>query len=99
MLALWLLAAHCAGDYLLQTRWQAVGKFGWSPEAVRLRWRHCTAYCVPFAPVALWARHDGLGGLVVAASFLLFLHALHFLTDAQRFHRTPGEWLAWRWMS
>jgi hypothetical protein len=39
MLGLYLIAAHMVGDFVLQTRWQAVGKFGSGLHARALRTR------------------------------------------------------------
>jgi uncharacterized protein DUF3307 len=90
VIALWLLLAHLVGDYLIQTRWQAVGKFGWTREAVRFRTRHVLGYLIPFAPIAL-----AYGTALEALGFLVWLGVLHWLTDAQRITVTPGEWLWW----
>lgn len=101
MIVLWLLVAHLAGDYLFQTRWQAVGKFGWTPAAVALRGRHVIAYQFCFVPIlAAYLPHNhGVGGVTRGVAFLLLLSVAHFLTDAQRFTRTPGEWIVWRVLS
>lgn len=105
LLPLYLLAAHMVGDYLLQTRWQAAGKFGWTDKAVALRTRHVAAYCVPFMPIAGVYAHGWLfpfdhdATIIVhgkACVFIAALFALHFLTDSRRFLTTPGEWLAWK---
>lgn len=96
MLALYLLTAHLIGDYALQTRWQAAGKFGWSWEAMGLRYRHCAGYVAPFAVVLACTGY--LHHLAAAGSFLAVLFVLHFLTDAQRFPSTPGELLVWRFL-
>lgn len=90
MIALWLLGSHLVGDFLLQTRWQSAGKFGWSPRAMRLRNTHCFTYTLAFLPATLYAG-PGWG----ATGFLVCLYVLHYLTDAQRFERTPGEMVAW----
>lgn len=91
MIVLWLLVAHLTGDYLLQTRWQANGKFGWDRVERELRIRHCAGYAACFAPVAVWYAPNWPAALM----FMVLLFAAHFLTDAQRFTRTPGEWLWW----
>lgn len=91
MLALYLIAAHLVGDYLLQTRWQAVGKFGWTSEAVKFRSKHVLTYLVPFAFV-VFLYTDALH----AVGFLAWLAVLHWLTDAQRIVVTPGEWIVGR---
>lgn len=91
MLGLYLIAAHLVGDYLLQTRWQAAGKFGWTREAVNFRTRHVAAYLLPFVPIALI-----YGSPLEAFGFLVWLGVLHWFTDAQRILVTPGEWLVWK---
>lgn len=91
MIALYLLAAHLVGDYALQTRWQAAGKFGWTRRAIALRSRHVLAYTACFVPLTydvLWWR---------AYAFLAGVAALHWLTDSRRFTSTLGDALAWRW--
>lgn len=86
MIALYLLAAHLVGDFVLQTRWQAAGKF--TDRA--LRTRHVAVYCLPFVPVAVWR----IGWQ--AFPFLLSLYVLHWLTDSRRFRSTLGDWVGWR---
>lgn len=93
MIGLYLLAAHLVGDYLVQTRWQATGKFGWDRVAVGFRTRHVVAYAACFAPIAIvYAETWG-----AALAFLVALFVLHWLTDAQRFECTPGEVAAYRY--
>lgn len=87
MIGLYLLAAHLVGDFVLQTRWQAVGKF--TDHALRLR--HVTTYSLPFIPIAAWYGPDGSG-----AGFMIGLVLLHYLTDSRRFRSTLGDWIAWR---
>lgn len=91
MIVLWLIIAHLVGDYLFQTRWQANGKFGWTADAMWLRIRHVHGYVAAFVPAA-FVYAPRLSG---AFAFLMFLAVVHFLTDAQRFKSTPGEWLVW----
>lgn len=91
MLVLYLLAAHLIGDYLIQTRWQSVGKFGWTREAIGFRTRHVLGYLLPFTPVAF-----AYGNALEATGFLAWLGVVHWYTDAQRIVVTPGEWLWWR---
>lgn len=90
MLPLWLLAAHLVGDYVLQTRWQAAGKF----TDVGLRARHVTAYCVPFVPLAI-IYGDGYA-YSNAVLFLMALWTLHYWTDSRRFASTLGDVVGWR---
>lgn len=104
MIGLYLLAAHMVGDFVLQTRWQAAGKF----DDYRLRARHVAVYCLPFIPIAAWrtiSGHDGAGwhgahaGAWAFAAFMLWLAVLHFVTDSRRFHSTLGDFIAWRFES
>lgn len=95
LIALYLLAAHLTGDFVLQTRWQAVGKFGDSDKAVALRARHVTTYCLPFVPIAIIYSNDRWE----AAGFMMALYWLHFFTDRQRFTSTLGDWIAWQTMN
>lgn len=97
-LALWLLAAHLVGDYVLQTRWQSVEKFGgWRNPA---RARHVASYCAPFVPIAAWYTADWEGrpwdGLGRPVAFLVLLALLHYLTDWRRYSSTIGDVIAWR---
>lgn len=96
MIGLYLLAAHMVGDFVLQTRWQAVGKYAPprmldSVESFSLRTRHCATYCLPFVPIAIIYAPD----LRTAAGFISVLYLLHFVTDRQRFTSTLGDWVAW----
>lgn len=88
MLPLYLLAAHMVGDFVFQTRWQALQKL----RSVRLRMQHVAFYTVPFYVVLAvdWP------GVPRAAGFLLALIALHFATDSVRFLSTLGDVIAWR---
>lgn len=95
MTALYLLAAHLVGDFLLQTRWQAMGKFGWTEEAIWLRTKHVAVYCACFLPVVVTSP-DVEGG---DYAFLVGVFALHWLTDAQRFPNNLAETIAWRFIS
>jgi hypothetical protein len=91
MLALYLVAAHLVGDFVLQTRWQASGKFGGGVTAFDLRTKHVLGYCLPFVPVAIVFSPDAWH----AADFMVLLYALHFLTDTRRFRSTLGDVVGW----
>jgi hypothetical protein len=110
VIALYLIAAHLVGDFVLQTRWQAAGKF----TDRRLRLRHVTAYCVPFVAVLLvipaldgtWLdEHRGIfypanpGRVPQKLAFLALLFVLHYATDSRRFRSTLGDVVAWVWMT
>lgn len=95
MLALYLLAAHCVGDYVLQTRWQAAAKLTDSSH----RMRHVWAYAVPFVPLVVWRTWGAPAGSWHAQRgvvFVVLLVVLHFWTDSRRFRSTVGDWLVWR---
>lgn len=87
MIALYLLAAHLVGDFLLQTRWQAALKL----TSARVRARHVAGYLIPFVVVLALLR-PSWGH---AVTFVCLLAVLHFLTDSRRFYSTPGEWIVW----
>jgi hypothetical protein len=95
MIALALLAAHLVGDFVFQSRWQADGKFGWTPEALRLRTTHVATYVAAFAPIIYWRLDAGVGFWRVAA-FAWILGVLHWLTDSRRFTSTVGDVVGWR---
>jgi Protein of unknown function (DUF3307) len=87
VIALYLIAAHMVGDFLLQNRWQAAYKLGdrW------YRLEHVIGYCLPFIPiVALYAR-----GWWQAGAFMAALAVLHFLTDSRRYLSTLGDVAEW----
>lgn len=88
MLGLYLLAAHMAGDFLLQNRWQAASKLG----DRRARFEHCVGYTIPFVALVLVV---GAGPLAWYA-FPVCLFALHYLTDSHRFQSTIGDVVQWR---
>lgn len=88
MLALWLIACHLTGDYLLQSRWQAETKL----RNRRVRARHVTIYTLVFVPLALVYAGDSWR----APAFLAVLFALHFATDSFRLPFSPGDLIEWR---
>lgn len=93
MIALYLLAAHLTGDFVLQTRWQAARKL-YDP-GVRLG--HVLTYMIPFVPIAV-VYAQGPGPLLrweSAITFLGWLVMLHYLTDSHRFTSTLGDTLGW----
>jgi hypothetical protein len=92
MLGLYLLATHLVGDFLLQNRFQASQKAGWTLEAVGCRLGHVLIYSLLFVPLAV-VYSSGVAG---ACAFLTLLFASHFLTDAQRFRSTLLDVVSWR---
>ena len=54
------LVCHLAGDYLLQTDWQAVNKRGGlsrNTEARRALFSHVSIYTLMFVPAVVWIAH------------------------------------------
>lgn len=100
MIALWLIASHMVGDFVLQSRWHAAGKLTDAEERVR----HVLAYTLAFLPVTAAYTHafDGHawrsphGEAWTGILFLLFLGSLHYVTDSVRFKSTLGDVLGWR---
>lgn len=83
MIALYLIAAHMAGDYLLQTSQMAALKLtNW-----RVRARHVTVYtgCCMLAAMA-----GGVWGWRLVA-FAVSVYIAHFITDSHRW-RTDNPW-------
>lgn len=87
MIALYLLAAHLVGDYVLATRWQAARKL----TEWRIRLDHCIGYTIPFVVVALVVGDDYLAWYAFPAAIFV----AHFLTDSRRFHSSIGDWVGW----
>lgn len=95
MIALYLLASHLVGDFIFQTRWQAVSKF----TDRRARLIHCTTYGAAFAPVLAYYGDTRLNGLLIgprALGFMVGLVVLHFVTDSRRFRSTLGDVVQWK---
>jgi hypothetical protein len=71
-----LVVSHAAGDYLLQTDWQATNKrggLGGDPVARRALFSHVTTYTLAFVPAGIWLADDAsaLGLLALAAGIFL----------------------------
>jgi hypothetical protein len=88
MLALYLLAAHMAGDFLFQNRWHSARKF---TNKIERGW-HVLWYSVAFIPVAAFYADRVWKGV----AFVLLLAAAHFATDTRRYLSTIGDVLGWR---
>lgn len=87
MLALYLIAAHMVGDFLLQDRWTATFK----QKNRRALTAHVAIYLIPFSFILTllnvsWPR---------ACGFLAALGVAHWLTDARRFRSTLGDCFRW----
>jgi hypothetical protein len=78
------VACHLAGDYLLQTDWQAQhkhGGLGADPVARRALLAHVATYTLAFVPAFIWLADD-LGAEVVAVAAVIF--ATHLVQDDGR---------------
>jgi hypothetical protein len=85
-----LLVCHLAGDFLLQTEWQALTKVRGlgDPEGRRALMAHGLMYTLPFLPVLVWIGEDRGAVRAVVAALLIALP--HVLIDDGRF---VGVWL------
>jgi hypothetical protein len=72
-----LLVSHGAGDVLLQTDRQAVGKGGGvaDPGARRALLAHVTIYTVAFVPALVWiGTHAGVGRAILVGALIAVPH-------------------------
>jgi Protein of unknown function (DUF3307) len=78
------LVCHLAGDFLLQTDWQAVNKrggLGRNREARRALFSHVSVYTLGFAPAVVWiASHKS--ALAIALLPVVFIP--HLIQDDTR---------------
>ena len=88
MIALYLLACHLVGDFVLQTRWQVVNKL----TDGRARFEHCAGYAAPFVVLALVVGHGPLQFYGFPAAVFI----VHFATDSRRFYSGLVEHVAYR---
>lgn len=78
------VVCHLAGDYLLQTDWQAKHKragLGGDPVARRALFSHVTTYTLAFVPALIWLADD-LGAGVIWVAALIFVP--HLIQDDGR---------------
>jgi hypothetical protein len=71
------VVCHLAGDYLLQTDWQAKHKragLGADPVARRALFFHVTTYTLAFVPALVWLADDLGAGVVWVAALVFFPH-------------------------
>jgi hypothetical protein len=97
-----LFASHHVGDFLLQTEWQALNKYGGlgrDPIARRALLTHVATYTAAFIPALVWLGTE-IGASVVAIAALISIP--HLIQDdgrlLTRYNRTvkhlvasPGE--------
>jgi hypothetical protein len=73
-----LVLSHLAGDFLLQTDYQALHKFGGlgrDPASRRALFAHVATYTLAFVPAAIWAM-DTVGGVLVMLAAVSLPHLL-----------------------
>lgn len=86
--AIVLYVSHLAGDYLLQTEWQARRKYGGlgrDPEARRALLSHIASYTLCFAPALIWIG-DELGAWE-AIGLAALIAVPHLIVDDGRLLR------------
>ena len=72
-----LLVCHLAGDYLLQTGWQAANKaggLGRDPIRRRALVTHVATYGLAFVPALVWLAGDLEGWVAAAAAAIVLPH-------------------------
>jgi uncharacterized protein DUF3307 len=78
------LVCHLAGDFLLQTDWQAVNKRGGlsrNPVARRALFSHAAVYTLVFVPAVIWVATQ-TSALAVALLAVIFIP--HLIQDDAR---------------
>jgi Protein of unknown function (DUF3307) len=83
-----LLLSHVAGDFLLQTEWQALNKrggLGRSRESRRALRNHACTYLLAYVPGLVWVGADRGAGLAVLLAVLVVVP--HVLVDDGRLLR------------
>ena len=98
------LVSHLVGDFLAQTEWQAVNKYGGlsGGESLRALVAHVSSYMVTFVPALVWIAGTAGAGLTLAVAAAIAVP--HFVQDDGRLlirycrsfkHADigPGDWL------
>ena len=97
-----LVVSHLAGDFLLQTEWQAThksGGLGSDPVARRALLLHVTTYTLAFVPAFVWLA-DSLGaGVIGIAALVAGPHLVQddgrlvaaYIHGVKRSHVEPGD--------
>jgi uncharacterized protein DUF3307 len=78
------VVSHLAGDFLLQTEWQAArkrGGLGRDPVARRALLAHITTYTLAFVPALIWVSDD-IGPWAIAIGALIAVP--HLIVDDGR---------------
>jgi hypothetical protein len=98
------LVCHLAGDYLLQTGWQATNKaggLGRDPVRRRALFTHVATYGLAFVPALLWLAGDLEGWVAVAAAAIVLPHLVQddgrllnlYITVVKRTQSSPGDFV------
>jgi hypothetical protein len=99
-----LVVSHLAGDFILQTEWQATHKFGGlggDPEARRALLAHVATYTLAFVPAFVWLA-DSLGaGVLGIAALVAGPHLIQddgrlvaaYIREVKRSHVAVGDQL------
>ena len=84
-----LVVSHLAGDFVLQTQWQAtkkVGGLGPDPECRRALRSHLATYALAYVPALVWvAVETGVLGIVAV---VITTFGAHFVQDDGRLLRS-----------
>jgi hypothetical protein len=77
------VVSHLVGDFLLQTQWQAVNKFGGLASGAHRRplVMHVITYTLAFVPALIWLA-GSIGAWVVGVAALIFV--THLVQDDGR---------------
>lgn len=74
------LVCHVAGDFLLQTDWQAVNKRGGlsgsDPEARRALFSHCFVYTLAFVPAVIWIASQTSAAAIALLAVVFIPHLI-----------------------
>lgn len=84
-----LLVCHLAGDFVLQTEWQALHKLGGlgrDPERRRALLLHVTTYSLPMMAALVWLATDHGPGRAVGAGAIVI--GTHLVQDDGRLLRS-----------
>ena len=100
-----LLVCHLAGDYLLQTDWQAANKaggLGRDPIRRRALFSHVATYGLAFVPALVWLAGDLDGWAIAAAAAAIVVphlvqddgRALNlYISRVKRSESSPGDFV------
>jgi hypothetical protein len=80
-----LLVCHLAGDFLLQTEWQALNKHGGLGNdrvSRRALFSHVACYAIPFIPAFAWIAHNTSSGTMLGVAAITLV--THLVQDDGR---------------